>query len=396
MPSKEASSAEPPLSASKSSDTRDVDPVAVYAGKTGTSQLRLRRKHTVHQLAVGKRKVVLSTRNPIIVWLAKNELSLSFCVIICVRLFSYLGFRWFDSWLSIHHQSLQNPSRFVRGPDDVWFVINWIFQLIAARSIMLHHVLPLIPQCFGVSSARSRRRFGETGWFLCYVMLAWSIGFNIWRQSPYFMNTRNLYSNYPEDHALMPYNLKWFYLVQAAFWISNIYTIFVEERRKDHVEMLTHHIVTIALVLLSYHFHFTRFGHAFMLVMDFPDIFLSLAKLIRYLGYDMLPNILFGLFTISWVATKHYLCIKMMVSIWTEGITEVPLEKRYPHCPDSYASYPIVGFMWAILCVLQVILIYWFFMILKVLERVLIKGEDAQDTRSDDEGDSDDATTTNN
>ncbi|KAJ2264627.1 Sphingosine N-acyltransferase lag1, partial [Coemansia sp. RSA 451] len=176
----------------------------------------------------------------------------------------------------------------------------------------------------------------------------------------------------------------------TAFWISNLYTIFVEERRKDHMEMLTHHVVTIALVVLSYTFHFTRFGHVFMLVMDFPDVFLSLAKLVRYLGNEMAPNILFGLFTISWVATKHYLCIKMMISIWTEGIFEVPMEKRFPHCPDSFASYPIVGFMWAILCVLQAVLIYWFVMILKVLEKVLIKGEDAADERSDEESDSED------
>ncbi|KAJ2825414.1 Sphingosine N-acyltransferase lag1 [Coemansia erecta] len=388
----------------KSSEAREpVDPVTVYAGKTGgTTRLRLRRSAAAptrerdskqrHRVAVGSRNVVLSTRNPVIVWLAKHELTLSLAAIFVVRACAWAGFAWPRLWLHIQHRAPDSPlgERYVRGSHDVWFVINWIFQIIAARSIMLHHVLPLIPRYFGVDNARSLRRFGETGWFLCYILLSWSIGFSIWRQSPYYMNTRHLYANYPEEHVLMPFGLKWYYLVQTAFWISNIYTIFVEERRKDHLEMLTHHIVTIALVMLSYKFHFTRFGHVFMLVMDFPDVFLSLAKLLRYLDNDVLPNLLFGMFTISWVATKHYLCIKMMISIWTEGIFEVPLDKRYPHCPDSYASYPIVGFMWAILCVLQAVLIYWFFLILKVLEKVLIKGEVADDSRSDDEGGSDD------
>ncbi|KAJ2140185.1 Sphingosine N-acyltransferase lag1 [Coemansia sp. RSA 678] len=375
-----------------------VDSVTVYSGKTGTARLRVRRsskqmrskdtKHR-HRVAVGGRNVVLSTRNPLITWLAKNELTISFAAIVIVRTCSWLGFAWPQLFLTLQHPS-PNSHRFTRGACDVWFVINWIFQILAARSIMLHNVLPLIPQYFGVKSSRSQRRFGETGWFLCYIVLSWSIGFSIWCDSPYYMNTRHLYANYPEEHVLMPYGLKWYYLVQTAFWISNLYTIFVEERRKDHMEMLTHHVVTIALVVLSYTFHFTRFGHVFMLVMDFPDVFLSLAKLVRYLGNEMVPNILFGLFTISWVATKHYLCIKMMISIWTEGIFEVPMEKRFPHCPDSFASYPIVGFMWAILCVLQAVLIYWFVMILKVLEKVLIKGEDAADERSDEESDSED------
>ncbi|KAJ2346743.1 hypothetical protein GGH92_003467 [Coemansia sp. RSA 2673] len=75
----------------------------------------------------------------------------------------------------------------------------------------------------------------------------------------------------------------------------------------------------------------------------------------------------------------------MMISIWTQGTSSVPLEKRYPVYPNSYASYPIVGCLWFVLCLLQVILLYWFYLILKVLQRVLIKGEDADDNRSDDE-----------
>ncbi|KAJ2370896.1 Sphingosine N-acyltransferase lag1, partial [Coemansia sp. RSA 2611] len=251
--------------------------------------------------------------------------------------------------------------RYVRGVHDIKFVCYWVVQIIAARSILLHHVLPAIPRCLGITNDRRERRFCEMG---C---------------------TQNMYVNYPDDHVVMPYGLKWFYLVQTAFWLSNVYTIHVEERRKDHNEMLAHHVVTITLVLCSYAFHFTRFGHVFMLVMDFPDIFLSAAKMFRYLGYDLLPNALFGVFSVSWVVTKHWLCLKMMISIWTQGTTSVPLEKRYPVYPNSYASYPIVGCLWFVLCLLQVILLYWFYLILKVLQKVLIKGEDADDNRSDDE-----------
>ncbi|KAJ2615244.1 Sphingosine N-acyltransferase lag1 [Coemansia sp. RSA 1365] len=341
------------------------------------------------------RNVVLSSHHPAIVWLSENELLLPLSVLCLVHLCQWVGYEWPSAWLNIQHPVGANTTdhysgreqRYVRGVYDATFVVCWVLRIVAARAVMLHHVLPLLPRFLGVRSARKIRRFGESGWFLSYILISWSIGFRMWRQSPYYMNTRSLYTNYPEDHAHMPYDLKWYYLVQTAFWISNVYTIFVEERRKDHLEMLTHHVVTIALVLSSYYFHFTRFGHAFMLVMDFPDIFLTSAKLLRYLGYITLPNLLFGAFTISWVFTKHYLCLKMMLSIWTQGPQEIPFEKHFPHYPNSFASYPIVSVIWAILCVLQAILIYWFFMILRVLQRVLIQGKDAADNRSDDEDD---------
>ncbi|KAJ2077298.1 Sphingosine N-acyltransferase lag1 [Coemansia sp. RSA 988] len=334
------------------------------------------------------RNVVLSSHHPAIVWLSKNELSLPLTVLCLVHFCQWVGYEWPSAWFSIQHSvGVGDEQRYVRGVHDATFVVCWVLRIVATRAVMLHHVLPLIPRLLGVKSARKIRRFGESGWFLSYILFSWSIGFRTWQQSPYYMNTRSLYTNYPEEHAPMPYNLKWYYLVQTAFWISNVYTIFVEERRKDHLEMLTHHVVTIALVVSSYYFHFTRFGNAFMLVMDFPDIFLSSAKILRYLGYITAPNILFGVFTVSWVFTKHYLCLKMMLSIWTQGPQEIPYEKHFPHYPNSHASYPIVIVIWAVLCVLQAILIYWFVMILRVLQRVLIQGKDAADNRSDDEGD---------
>jgi hypothetical protein len=48
----------------------------------------------------------------------------------------------------------------------------------------------------------------------------------------------------------------------------------VEARRKDHVQMMTHHIVTVALMAASYFMNFTRSGALIMVLMDWCDIFL--------------------------------------------------------------------------------------------------------------------------
>ncbi|KAJ2004004.1 Sphingosine N-acyltransferase lag1 [Coemansia thaxteri] len=339
-----------------------------------------------------KRNVILNTRNPVIIWLAKNELQLSLALLAMVHSCYWAGYEWPSLWIRMQHKStladnrtVEGGDRYVRGIHDVKFVFYWITQIIAARAILLHHILPAMTRIFGITNERKQRRFCEMGWSMLYITASWCIGFRVWQTSPYYMSTQNLYANYPDDHVIMSYGLKWFYLVQSAFWLSNIYTIHIEERRKDHTEMLAHHAVTITLVLFSYAFHFTRFGHVFMLVMDFPDIFLSSAKMFRYLDHEIIPNVLFGIFSVSWIITKHCLCLKMMVSIWTQGTSLVPLEKRYPQYPNSYASYPIVGALWFVLCVLQVILLYWFWLILKVLQKVLIKGEHADDNRSDEE-----------
>ncbi|KAJ1665053.1 Sphingosine N-acyltransferase lag1 [Coemansia sp. RSA 1813] len=365
---------------------------SVNAHHSSTSQNQIKKKRT------SKKNIIFNTRNPAIIWLANNELHLSLFLLAIVHGCYWAGYQWPLLWIQMQHKATtagkgsadSHDTHYVRGIHDIKFVAYWIVQIIAARALCLHHIMPVVARLISIKGSREIRRFSEMAWMLLYITVTWTIGFRVWQSSPYYMNTANLYTNYPDDHMLMPYGLKWYYLVQSAFWLSNVYTIHVEERRKDHFEMMTHHVVTIFLVLSSYQFHFTRFGHAFMLVMDFPDIFLTSAKMFRYIGSEIMPNILFGIFTVSWIATKHYLCLKMMISIWTQGIILVPHEKRFPHYPNSYASYPIVGVLWALLCVLQLVLVYWFVLIVKVIQRVLIKGEGANDNRSDDEDISED------
>jgi TLC domain len=48
-----------------------------------------------------------------------------------------------------------------------------------------------------------------------------------------------------------------------------------EARRKDHIQMMTHHIITVILVVTSYFTNFTRVGCVIMVLMDCCDIILG-------------------------------------------------------------------------------------------------------------------------
>lgn len=91
--------------------------------------------------------------------------------------------------------------------------------------------------------------------------------------SPHWFNTAYYWIDYP--HIIMTKQMKAYYLMQLAFYIHLVYTIHVEKRRKDHYAMLSHHIITIALIVSSYLSNFTRIGNAVLCCMDFTDIFLA-------------------------------------------------------------------------------------------------------------------------
>ena len=47
-----------------------------------------------------------------------------------------------------------------------------------------------------------------------------------------------------------------------------------EARRKDHWQMMAHHVITVILVIGSYSYNYTRVGCLIMFLMDLCDVFL--------------------------------------------------------------------------------------------------------------------------
>ena len=77
------------------------------------------------------------------------------------------------------------------------------------------------------------------------------------------------------------------YLLQAAVWISTCFShVCLEERRRDYILMLAHHVVTIGLVWLSYTFNFVAVGVVTMFIHDASDVFIDLMKLSNYLQLE--------------------------------------------------------------------------------------------------------------
>jgi len=86
------------------------------------------------------------------------------------------------------------------------------------------------------------------------------------------LDPTDLWRDYPHIPLAAP--VKFYYLTQSAFYLHQILIINAEARRKDHVQMMAHHIITVFLILGSYFTNFSRVGCVIMVLMDFCDIFL--------------------------------------------------------------------------------------------------------------------------
>ncbi|KAJ6599117.1 TLC domain-containing protein [Mycena vulgaris] len=231
---------------------------------------------------------------------------------------------------------------------------------------------------------RSVLRFAEQGWSAFYYPLQWAFGLYV----NYYLPTRifeptDLWLNYPHIPIAAP--VKIYYLTQMAFYMHQVLILNAEARRKDHFQMLAHHLITIFLVGASYFFNFTRVGCLIMVLMDWCDIFLPIAKMCRYIDVSQLVcDSLFGFFLVSWFVTRHVLFTFVIISTYTDLPRLVPFEWS-PHL-GRFLSKPYWVIFCACLTALQILQVMWFATICRVAWRVLTRGEGASDDRSDEEG----------
>lgn len=99
---------------------------------------------------------------------------------------------------------------------------------------------------------------------------------NILLNSPYWLNFEELWSTWPSRQ--LSGELKWYFLVQLAFYLQALLAINLEERRKDFGQMFLHHCVTSFLMYVAYAYRWTNVGNVILCIMDVVDFLLPVCK----------------------------------------------------------------------------------------------------------------------
>ncbi|KAG5980606.1 hypothetical protein E4U55_003852 [Claviceps digitariae] len=293
------------------------------------------------------------------------------------------------------------------GFEDAYFISFCIVVFTLLRAGFMEYILGPFARMQGVTKKKDQVRFTEQAWLLVYYSVFWTMGMYIYCKSPYYLNMREMWTNWPnrEVDGLM----KGYVLAQWAFWLQQIIVINIEERRKDHWQMFSHHIITTILISSCYCYHFTRVGNMILVIMDVVDLFLPAAKCLKYAGYNTICDIMFGVFMLSWLIARHVLYMMVCWSVYAHTAEVMTPLGCYRGSNDNLIGpeAPPPGVMWVIepfynstgwicntdvvkwfflapLLTLQGITIYWFTMIVRVAMKV-IRGHGAEDSRSDHE-----------
>ncbi|KAJ5570431.1 uncharacterized protein N7459_009861 [Penicillium hispanicum] len=269
-----------------------------------------------------------------------------------------------------------------KGLWDVAFVLFYTIFLSFTREFIMQELLRPLARVSGIRSHGKQSRFMEQVYTGIYMGISGPAGLWVMRQTPvWYFNTQGMYESFP--HRSHEAEFKFYYLFQAAYWAQQALVMLLgqEKPRKDYRELVAHHIVTLALIGLSYRFHFTYMGIAVYITHDISDFFLALSKSFHYIDSDLVAPT-YATLVVVWIYLRHYLNLRILYSLFTDFQTVGPYELNWE--TQQYKCWISNIITFALLALLQSLNLFWLYCLMRSAWKFVAYGV-KKDDRSEDE-----------
>jgi len=244
-------------------------------------------------------------------------------------------------------------------------IARYSFQYGVKRALQKSDLVPFDKQ----------QKFSESAWKALYYATTWIWAVIVVCSQDFFWNTKLCWTK----ETKMEDGFRYLFLFQLGFYLHSLIAhVTFETKRKDYTQMLVHHIVTSFLIGLSYYYGFAFIGGVLFVLFDLCDVILETGKMSLYAGKKKTSDSIFVLLITCWLGLRLVLYpMKVLYSASVESISIMDINT----IPNGYNLYVLfVGMLFMI----QLLNMYWFWLMIRILLRVIM-GKGAADTREEDD-----------
>ena len=297
---------------------------------------------------------------------------------------------WMDPWPNPFNKAVEVSGYGGVGIDweiltTLWPSLPFLVVFLAIGYVLKNFVFPRMAVALGLSPKKkgTQRKFAYQLWLLIFYTLNTVFGYYVLHDKPFFgfpMSTENMFGLFQDFPSPPDFGMTMYFSVGLAFYLSELVSLCIEARRSDFMEYVTHHIATIILIGMGYSCRDHYMGGYILFIHDASDIFLCLAKVCHYINYQVVVNFSFACF----IALFVFLRLVCLPTNFISCFYIAPVVRK--------ATINFYALATLLYLVLQMLHVYWFFLIVRMVGR-LIAGKKG-DSRSESDRDDDAPTTT--
>ncbi|XP_061228209.1 translocating chain-associated membrane protein 2 [Neopsephotus bourkii] len=188
------------------------------------------------------------------------------------------------------------------GLKDVVTILFYFFIAIILHAVVQEYILDKINRRLHLSKIK-HSKFNESGQMVAFHLTSVIWCLYVVVTEGYISNPRSLWENYP--HVYLPFQVKFFYLCQLAYWLHALPELYFQKVRKEEIprqlQCITLYLVHIAG---AYLFNLTRLGLILLLLQYLAELFLHVSRLIYFT--DESNEKVFNYWAVVFVVTKLF------------------------------------------------------------------------------------------
>uniref|UniRef100_A0A8C4K8W1 Translocation associated membrane protein 2 n=1 Tax=Dromaius novaehollandiae TaxID=8790 RepID=A0A8C4K8W1_DRONO len=118
------------------------------------------------------------------------------------------------------------------GLKDLVTILFYIFIAIILHAVVQEYALDKINRRLHLSKVK-HSKFNESGQLVAFHLTSVMWSASLLFQEGYVSNPRSLWENYP--HVYLPFQVKFFYLCQLAYWLHALPELYFQKVRKEEI-----------------------------------------------------------------------------------------------------------------------------------------------------------------
>ncbi|KAM9074154.1 translocating chain-associated membrane protein 2 isoform 4-T4 [Megaptera novaeangliae] len=163
------------------------------------------------------------------------------------------------------------------GPKDLVTVLFYIFITIILHAVVQEYILDKISKRLHLSKVK-HSKFNESGQLVVFHLSSVIWCFYVVVTEGYLTNPRSLWEDYP--HVYLPFQVKFFYLCQLAYWLHALPELYFQKVRKEEIPRQLQYIcLYLVHVAGAYLLNLSRLGLVLLLLQYSTEFLFHTARL---------------------------------------------------------------------------------------------------------------------
>ncbi|XP_070208733.1 LOW QUALITY PROTEIN: translocating chain-associated membrane protein 1-like 1 [Littorina saxatilis] len=220
--------------------------------------------------------------------------------------------------VSMNDSAGEEMIRYTWGKKDVFSVFFYFLICVVVHAVIQEYILDKMNRKMHLSKVK-HSKFNESGQLLVFYLSSVVWGADIILREGYVTGISQLWEGYPQDHAILPFIVKFFFIIQIAYWLHCFPELYFQKVKKEEVQARIQYIclyLYLFFIVAAYVLNFTRVALCMLVIHYAVEFVFHVARLCYFSERADLASNAFMSFNILFVLVRLGTITLAVLTFW--------------------------------------------------------------------------------